>query len=68
MKCLVIHVSDYNNFITVIIAQLSVVDLKVEHRAATFRELGLLQNEARWAVKGAWCLPFISLEQENKSH
>lgn len=58
-------VSDYNdNFINVIITQLSVMDRKGEQWSATFRmpwphtEWGKISSEGS-------LVPFISLEQEN---
>lgn len=59
------HVSDDNdNFITAIIAQLSVMDMKGEQWSAPFRmprphiEWGKMSSEGS-------LVPFISLEQEN---
>ena len=67
-KCLVIQVSEYNNnFITVIIARLSEVDLKVEHRSAIFKTPWPHIEWGKMSSEGS-LMPFISLKQENKSH
>lgn len=68
LKCLVIQVSEYNNsLITVIIARLSAVDVKVEYRSATFKMPWPHTEWGKMSSEGS-LMPFISLKQENKSH